>query len=162
MNGEHWRDYFDSEYLGSWDLPRDRDCLVQIVKVRPGTLVGQRGKKDKKAILNFRGKEKSFAANVTNCKTIATLYGPNPHLWVGKWIALYVAENVDSPNGPVDAIRIRPTIPRAPVAAVKQRNGTETRPAPPEPEPEPISESSDEWTPEEPPHGALETDHEQP
>ncbi len=159
MNGEHFRDYFDSQYLGNWDLPRNQNVVVEIVKVEKGTLVGQRGKKDKKAILHFRGKEKAMAANITNCKTIAAMYGPNPRSWVGKRIALYVAENVDSPNGPVDAIRIRPTIPEAPRSTSNGRAPKAGTAAVPPPDVAAEESDAAEWQPEEPPPGVLASDH---
>lgn len=164
MNGEHWRDYFDSAYLGAWDLPEDRDAIVTIVRVEKGTLVGLKGKTDKKAIVFFRGKEKPLAANKTNAKTIASMYGHNPREWVGKAIAMYVAKNVDTPNGPVDAIRIRPRIPVQSRAAHKADAWRAANPANPEPQPDQHVTTpgvNDDWTPEEPPHGALESDNEQ-
>lgn len=152
----HFRQYFDSEYLGSWDLPKGRETVVVIEKVTGGVLTGQKGRKDKKVLLAFRGKKKLMAANVTNCKLIAGIYGNDVRGWINKPIALYVAENVDSPNGPVDAIRVRPRAPAMPAPGAKP---PPQEPAPPQPE-----ESSDanDWTPPEPPPGALESDHEQP
>lgn len=161
MNGEHWRDYFDSAYLGAWDLPTDRECVVTIERVEKGTLTGLKGKSDKKAILYFRGKEKPLAANRTNAKTIAAMYGPNPREWVGKQIAMYVAKNVDTPNGPVDAIRVRPSIPRASQANGKGRQSQKAAPAEPQDVPDVQNAPVKEWVPEEPPMGALESDHEQ-
>lgn len=157
MNGEHWRDYFDSDHIGSWDLPKDRDTVMTIAKVERGVLEGQKGKKSSKAIITFSRAKKTFAANVTNCKTIARLYGNAPAGWVGKQIALYVAEDVDSPNGPVDAVRVRPRAPQ-PRASAAKPNGNAPAPAP---EPPPQETPEPDWQPEEPPMGALESDHEQ-
>lgn len=159
MNGEHWRDYFDSPHLGSWDLPKDRDVVVTIVKVQRGELKDQKGRNSKKALIYFQGKEKALAANVTNCKTIAAMYGANPRSWVGKQIAMYVAENIDSPQGPTDAIRVRP---RVPVANTTNGRGSKKKAEEVPPEAPSGPDVGDEqagatdWTPPEPPPGALE------
>lgn len=150
----HFRQYFDSEYLGSWDLVKGREHVVVIDSVNGGTLVGQQGRKSKKVLITFRGKKKQMAANVTNCKLIAGIYGNDVRNWVGKPIALYVAENVDSPNGPVDAIRVRPRAPQ-----VQTPGKAPVTPPPPAATEEP-NDANEEWTPPEPPNGALETDHE--
>ena len=151
----HFRQYFDSEYLGSWDLPKGRETVVVIDKVTGGVLTGQKGRKDKKVLLTFRGKKKLMAANVTNCKLIAGIYGNDVRGWIGKPIALYVAENVDSPNGPVDAIRVRPRAPSMPTGQQKPHQ------VEPPLEVSADNETNEEWTPPEPPPGALESDHEQ-
>ncbi len=153
----HFRQYFDSDYLGNWDLPRDRDAVVTIEKVTRGELTGQKGRKDKKAIVHFVGKKKPMAMNITNAKTVAGMYGNDVRQWIGKSISLYVTVT-DSPQGQVDCIRIRP---RPPQAQAKRSNGdppaADSAAATHESQPDP----SDEWVPEEPPPGALETDHEQ-
>lgn len=152
----HFRQFFDSEYLGNWDLPRDRDCTVIIAKVEPGTLTGQKGRQAKKAIVYFKGKKKPMAFNVTNAKVVAGMYGNDTRDWVGKAIDLYVT-TTDSPQGQVDCIRVRPRVPRQQPA-----NGNKALPPKEEERPQIMDvEPSEEWTPEEPPPGALETDHEQ-
>lgn len=97
-----------------------------------------------------------MAFNVTNAKVVAGMYGNDTRGWVEKAIDLYVT-TTDSPQGQVECIRVRPKIPR-PVA-----NGN-TKALPPKEEEEmPMDvEPSEEYVPEEPPMGALETDHEQP
>jgi len=155
MNGDHWRDYFDSPHLGSWDLPKGKDVVVTIERVERGKLKDQKGRDSKKALIYFQGKEKALAANVTNCKTIAAMYGANPRAWVGKQIAMYVAENIDSPQGPTDAIRVRPRVPVASTANGKGSKKREAEPPPPSEE-TPASDDDGEWPPPEPPPGVLE------
>lgn len=157
MKGNHWRDFFDSPHLGSWDLPKGEDIVVVISKVDRGELKDQKGRNTKKALVYFEGKQKALAANVTNCKAIAAMYGTNPRQWIGKRIAMYVAENVDSPQGPVDAIRVRPRIP--PERPANGRGRKNEAPPPSTTELPETSDASEEWQPEEPPMGALESDH---
>lgn len=107
-----YRSMFDREYIGSWDLPKDRDANVVIRDVKAATLTNGR-QQNKKPILFFEGKEKGMVANKTNAKTIASLYGNEVSEWIGKPIALYVDQTRD-PNGGgnVDCIRIRPVAPK--------------------------------------------------
>lgn len=106
----HFRAMFDSEFAGVWDLD-GRDRIVTIAKVEAGTVGGQQGReKSKKAILHFREFSKPFAANVTNAKTIAGLYGSKVEAWVGKRITLYGTTTTFG-RETVECIRIRPTVP---------------------------------------------------
>ncbi len=110
----HFRKFMDNELLGAWDLPEDRDVVVTISKVVGGDLVGIGGKKSKKPVVTFVGKEKKMVFNVTNCKALAGMYGNHVEKWEGKKISLYTATARDPNGGPdVPCIRVRPTIPAA-------------------------------------------------
>ncbi len=104
-----YRAMFDREHLGAWDLGT-RDATVVIARVRAGELVGEGGRKTKKPIIAFEGKEKTFAANKTNCKIIAGLYGTDTRNWIGKRITLY-ATTTEMAGTRVDCIRVRPQVP---------------------------------------------------
>lgn len=125
----HWRSYFDSKYLGNWDLPPGRDVPVTIARVEAGTLTAQGGRTDKKPIVYFVGKEKGLALNRTNAKCIASIYGNDTSKWAGRPIALYVT-TTSSPDGMVECIRVRPTPP-------KRTRASATNGSPPPPDPEP-------------------------
>jgi hypothetical protein len=107
-----YRSMFDREYIGSWDLPRDRDAVVVIRLVKAEVL--SNGKtKNTKPILFFEGKEKGMVCNKTNARTVASLYGNDTTAWIGKPVALYVTTTRDpGSGGDVDCIRIRPTAPK--------------------------------------------------
>lgn len=108
-----YRAMFDREYIGSWDLPRDRDAIVTIREVKAATLNNGRSS-NKKPIVFFAGKEKGMVCNKTNAKTIAAMYGNDTREWVGKAIALYVDKTRDpSGGGEVECIRVRPRPPKA-------------------------------------------------
>lgn len=110
----HYRQLYDRDYLGSWDLPEDRDITVTIEGVKGGELTAVGGKKNKKPIVSFVGKEKKFVCNVTNAKTISALYGNHVEKWAGKKITLYVGTTRDpSTGGDIACIRIRPQAPTA-------------------------------------------------
>ena len=108
----HFQQLYDRDYLGSWDLPEDRDVIVTISNVKGGELVQPGGRKNKKPIVSFEGKEKKFVCNKTNAKAIAGMYGNHVEKWVGKKIALYVSTTRDpSTGGDIPCIRVRPQAP---------------------------------------------------
>jgi hypothetical protein len=104
-----YRTMFDRDYLGAWDLT-GREVTATISRVAGGELTGQGGRKSKKPLVYFEGKEKALACNKTNAKTIAALYGANTDGWVGKAITMY--PTTTSMNGEtVDCIRVKPAVP---------------------------------------------------
>src|SRR6266853_344151 len=110
--GTHYRTMYDKDYLGSWDLPPGRDVNVTIESVKSAELVAVGGKKNKKPVISFVGKEKKFVCNVTNAKAIAALYGNYVEAWKGKRITHYVSQTRDpSTGGDIDCLRVRPTTP---------------------------------------------------
>jgi hypothetical protein len=110
----HYRQLYDRDYLGSWDLPENKDVTVTIDKAAGGELTGTGGKKSKKPIISFVGKEKKFVCNVTNAKAIAGMYGNHVENWAGKKITLYVSTTRDpSTGGDIPCIRVRPRVPAA-------------------------------------------------
>ncbi len=108
-----YRAMFDREYIGSWDLPRDRDAIVTIREVKAARLNNGKSQ-NTKPIVYFAGKEKGMVCNKTNAKTIAAMYGNDTAAWTGKPIALYVTQT-RSPDGgsDVDCIRVRPKAPKS-------------------------------------------------
>lgn len=109
---DDYRRFFDKEYLGAWDLPADRDAVVTISAAGGGELVGPGGRKTKKPIISFVGKDKKMAINATNGKALAGMYGPYVQDWVGKKVALYKTQT-QMGGETMDCIRIRPQIPQA-------------------------------------------------
>jgi hypothetical protein len=107
----HFRTMYDAEYLGHWDIPEGRDVTVTIAEVKGGELVAQGGRKSRKPIISFVGKEKKFISNVTNSKAIAGMYGPHVEHWKGKKITLYVSTTRDpSTGGETPCLRVRPRV----------------------------------------------------
>ena len=105
-----YRSMFDREYIGAWDLPPGRDAVVVIREVKGAELTAQGGRKAKKPVVYFEGKDKGFVLNKTNGRAIAGMYGPKTEAWTGKPIALFVA-SVAFGAETVEAIRVRPTPP---------------------------------------------------
>jgi hypothetical protein len=98
------------------DLPR-----------RGGTVVGEGGKKSKKPVLFFEGKDKPLAIGATIGKTIQAMYGPKTEGWVGKRITLFTSTTHSTGGEEVECIRVRPQIRPPPP-------GTSTARRPSEPE----------------------------
>lgn len=106
----HWKSFMERDYIFAFDL-NGRDVNVQIRAVTGGTLVGEGGRKTKKPVMFFHGKEKGLALNATNCKTLTALFGsPDTEAWKDGWITLY--PTTTEMNGEQkECIRIRPRKP---------------------------------------------------
>lgn len=123
---DYRRMFDDKDLLYAYDLEdaKGRDVVLQIEKVYPGELTGEKGRKSKKPFVKFVGKEKKLALNKTNGKSIAKMYGKDADAWPGKWVALYTAQ-VEYDGEMRDCIRIRPKQP-----AAKQNAGKRPGPVP--------------------------------
>jgi len=110
----------DKEHLYAFDLD-GREVTVQIEKCYAGELQGEKGRKSKKPMLKFVGKEKKLAINKTNGKTIAALYGTDTDNWAGRWIVLYPT-TTDFGGETVECVRVKPYVPQG-KGAGKNGNG---------------------------------------
>lgn len=131
-----YRSMFDRDYIGAWDLG-GKDVVVTIASVKAGELRAQGNRKEKKPIVYFVGKEKGFALNKTNAKTIAQLYGNDTTEWVGKRITIFPTTTTFG-SDIVDCIRVRPRIPAGKSARSNAPPDT-PEPGPREPSPEDVA-----------------------
>ena len=108
----HFMKMFDPrEHIGAWDLG-GKDRVVEIVSVKAGS-IGRGKDKAKKPILELKtgkGVTRTMACNITNARTIKTLYGSDTVTWVGKRITLYPTTATFG-SELHDAIRVRPMAP---------------------------------------------------
>lgn len=123
----HWRSLVESKYLSHFELG-GRDVTVTIKSITLSEIIGAGGKKSKKALVMFQGKQKGMVMGATCLKTIARIYGDDTDTWIGKPITIYPT-TTEASGETVGTIRIRPTAP-AP------RDGA-ARPAPRAAEPPP-------------------------
>jgi hypothetical protein len=100
-----YRSMFDRDYIGAWDLA-GKDVTIAIARVEGKELTAAGGRKTKKPVVYFEGKEKGFALNKTNGKTIAGMYGNDTAAWIGKKITIY-ATTTSMGGETVDCIRVR-------------------------------------------------------
>lgn len=105
----HWKSMTERSFIYAFDLA-GKDVHVKIAKVVAGELTAAGGRKSKKPLVYFDGKEKPLALNATNAKTIATLYGNYVEKWIGKWITLYPT-TTEMAGETCEAIRVRPVAP---------------------------------------------------
>lgn len=108
-----YREFYEKDYLGAWNIPESGDLTLTISKCVQGELQ-QPGvkKKTKKPVVYFSETEKGLALNATNGKTIASLYGNKVEAWPKKKIALYKSMTRNPQGGDdVECLRIRPKVP---------------------------------------------------
>ena len=102
-------DLFGSKYLKTDDLEPEGITVVTI-KATEFTPIGP--DKEMKLTLSFKELDKALVVNVTNARSISELYTKKIDTWPGKRLALYVQE-VNFAGKPVNAVRIKPRIPKA-------------------------------------------------
>ncbi len=132
----NWRTLVEKEYLGAWDLAdaagKPRQYVLEIAAVESVALKTRETPKGRrKCVISFKGAQKKFVGNTTNCETIESLYGPDVDLWVGKSVTLYQTD-VRSPTGKgtIKGIRVRPQVPPGKAEVIESRDvDPETRAA---------------------------------
>ena len=156
LGAQDYRAYFDSSVFRVWHL-NGKEHTFKIVKCTrlDSEFKGEQRKQPLLRLEDRHGREfpLPLALNKTNAKTIAQLYGTNPTKWAGKLITLYPT-TTDVAGRTEDCIRIRP---EDPSKRARKANGQRTAPAS-EPPREELSESNGADD-QEPPPGALESDH---
>lgn len=82
----HFRKLFNPLYLGSHDLEPGKEYTVTIEKIdRDIEVIGEGGKKQKKAIIHFKGATKPMILNSVNSKMLAKICGSKYiEQWIGK------------------------------------------------------------------------------
>lgn len=119
MSQTHWKKLQNPDYLGAYSLNPGEDLILTLAAVRQEKVTGADGKKEECMVARFRENVKPMILNVTNCKTIEKLY-KTPYIeeWSGRKIQLY-AEKVKAFGDIVEALRIRPFVPRVETKATK-------------------------------------------
>lgn len=110
----HWKKLTNPLYIGAYDFQPNEEKVGTIAYVRQESVIGADGKKEDCTVAHFSEKElKPLILNVTNCKAITKLY-KSPYIedWAGKTIVMRV-QQVRAFGEVVDAVRIKPEIPKA-------------------------------------------------
>jgi len=146
IGASDYRAFFDSNVLRVWHLD-GKERTFKIIRCQriDSEYMGKRSKQPLLTLEDSKGRELPLplALNKTNAKTIAQLYGTKVAGWHGKLITLYPT-TTDVGNETRDCIRIRPEDPSK--RARKGKAG-------------PAQEQVNGADHDEPPMGALETDH---
>ena len=96
---------FPSKYLKASDLPEDGVAVPFTIKEVVTEEIGR--DKQVKPVIYFKGQDKGFVANKTNCNTIAKALGSrDTDDWEGKTILLYSTE-VQFGDEMVESIRVK-------------------------------------------------------
>ena len=107
----HWKKMIGANYLGSWDLD-GKDMIVRITDVK-NEMVQNGQRREEKTVVYLDGGLNPWILNKTNAKSIAKALGTDfVDEWVGRKVQLYT-DKVASPEGIVDAIRVRDFDPEA-------------------------------------------------
>lgn len=116
MTHTHWKKLQNPDYIGAYALEPGQEIAVTIKTVRREMVTGPDGKKEECTILYFIEPVKPMILNTTNSKTIEKIY-KTPYIeeWEGKKIQLF-ADKVKAFGEVVEALRIRPFVPREKVA----------------------------------------------
>lgn len=101
-----FRTMYDAQCLFAFHL-QGKEVTVKIAKVDAGELIGDKGKKSKKPMVYFEGKDLPLGLNKTNGKTISAMYGNDTSAWIGKHITIYPTTTKFG-GETVDCIRVRP------------------------------------------------------
>lgn len=163
IQAEDYRAYFDSSCLRVWHL-LGKARVYRIAKVTRLTSEMVSGskrevkKQPKLELQTLKGETLSLPLllNKTNAHTIAQLYGNKPSDWVGKLIEIYPT-TTQFGREEKECIRVRNQAPKtqgktkAGVGSVAQSSNVQPAPA--------AGESREPGDDDEPPLGALETDH---
>lgn len=87
----HYKLMFPSNYLSAADLQgKEVEVEIESVNVEELTMVG--GRKNKKAVVKFKGAKKAFVMNKTNAVVIAGKHGNETDNWIGKKIRLFATQ----------------------------------------------------------------------
>ena len=115
MPKTHWKKLQNPDYLGAYALEPGQELVLTIRSVVRENVTGPDGKKEDCTVAHFQESVKPMILNTTNSKIIEKLY-KTPYIeeWAGKKIQIFSAQ-VKAFGDVVDALRIRPFIPKPPV-----------------------------------------------
>jgi len=107
----HWKNLFPSKtlLLGSHNLNEGEELVAEISNVEIQEIVNTNGQKERVPVVTFTNAP-PMVLNITNSRTIATLYGELYDHWIGKRIQVF-ATQVKAFGEVTMALRIRNVIP---------------------------------------------------
>ena len=120
---------FSELYPNDWLKADDLDGQDVTLVIKDLQLEELGANNERKPVAYFQGTDKKMAVNVTNGKTVKSLYGGDSDGWIGKAITLFPAE-VSFGADTVMGIRIRPQVPEQAPSPVPDQAGAQPE-APP-------------------------------
>ena len=109
----HWRFMFEekNKLLGSHNLDNNEELVATIRDVGVETVMDMETKQNKAIpVLHFDSGVPPMALNITNARSVASIYGDNRNEWVGKSIQIF-ATSIRAFGSTTKALRIREQIP---------------------------------------------------
>lgn len=104
---KHFGAFFPSDYFGAQHMPVDGSDMIVVIKEVGSEDIRSAYGKENKFVLHITAEPEKWIVNKTNAKMIAKVLGtPYVNEWIGQKIQLYKTK-VSSPDGLVDAIRVR-------------------------------------------------------
>lgn len=111
-NKTHWKKLTNPNYLGAWDFEPKEEKVLEIKSITQEDVMNLDGKNESCVLAHFDG-FKPMILNKTNMKAIQKVTGsPMIEDWPGNRVTLFTAQ-VRAFGDVVDAVRIRPTKPKA-------------------------------------------------
>lgn len=110
---KHWKAEFPSDYFGSQHMPADGSDMIVTIKEAGTEAIRSAHGTETKLVLRITADPDKWIINKTNGKMIAKVLETDfLDEWVGKKVQLYVTK-VASPEGLVDAVRVREFAPQS-------------------------------------------------
>ena len=109
MEKIHWKKVFNSDYLGSCDIPEGKDIVLTISHVQIKKVKNTDGKEQERNIALFTDNNvKPMILNATNCKVIKK-FAKSPYIddWKNIIISVYVKDDIRSFGETTEGLRIR-------------------------------------------------------
>lgn len=108
----HWRRYTDLEHLRAECFAPKEKKVLTIKSVYSEKVTDSNGRVETKPVASFEEDVLPMVLNVTNCKTIESLYGTgNINEWVGKKIQVFATTTKVGTRTGVPCLRIEKVIP---------------------------------------------------
>jgi len=108
----HWKTLFPAktQLLGSHNLNEGEELIAEIVNVSIQQIKNIAGKNEEVPVITFKKPVPPMVLNVTNSRTISSLYGDLYTDWIGKYVQIY-ATQVQAFGQTTMGLRIRHAIP---------------------------------------------------
>jgi len=108
----HWKNLFPNKMLllGSQNLNTGEELIAKIKRVDVSPIKNNNGKEEKVPVLTFENAP-PMVLNITNVRTIASLYGEHYDAWKGKSVQIFATMVKAFGGGEVSGLRIRQAIP---------------------------------------------------
>ena len=109
---EHWRNLTDMSHLRAECFAPKEKKVLTIKSVYSDKVTDSNGRVEVKPVASFEEDVLPMVLNVTNCKTIESLYGTgNINEWVGKKIQVFATTTKVGTRTGVPCLRIEKVIP---------------------------------------------------